>query len=223
MFVECYSIAGKYTKYMAALITGKEKENLYKSICMQSFRNEPWIKFLTVGSSSSPFQRDDKSKDDNNSSKLGEKGNVSPDYLDIEGNLSDVEKQMLKDLTLTSKDGYIMIDTSLPDDFFDDFDIASVLDDPYFKKLFDSLDYSGTIENGKDAFSLDLGFIKKFKTEKENRKTLKKIMPLITPATQNNSGFIPASVIGFSGCINANSLSGYSQEELQEWINRAKS
>ena len=123
--------------------------------------------------------------------------------------------------TSDTKEVLLIIDSSLPPDFFTDADIDDILEDPYIQAILKELNYEDDVEHGKHPLAIDNDFIKKFSAVKNSIKST--VSTAIKNNVNNNQltgDTLPTYVIDYSDCLKANNMVGYSDEQIKQWINR---
>jgi len=104
----------------------------------------------------------------------------------------------------------IIKDNTLPSDFFSN-DPLNILKDPKFKQYYSNIDFDDTLENGDDILRIDDSIINRYTS----------ISEAIEPYAIELD-FLPVKFFTFDNCISAEGLSDYTEEQINEWINKVK-
>lgn len=124
---------------------------------------------------------------------------------------------------------FIIVDSSLPEDYFAEDDIETLLNNPIFQEAVQKEDEKASLEKGTSPFALDNDLVKRYQIMKDSFQTFKSAANNAVEEKESlyenlkAGGFYPSKVINTSSCITSSGLSGYTEEQIQSWISKVTS
>ncbi len=165
---------------------------MYKSICAAAYGSSyPWLNVIT-----------DVVGPDTNS-PIGD--SVIGDPLPPNGNIPG---------------GIIIGDVSLPKDFFDN-DPLDIVSDPLFQQYYNNINFYETVETGPSPLRLNTSDLQRYRSTKQK---LQSLQSTLRTNDNGNGGVLfehlPVIFLSFQNCISSEGLVDYSQQQINEWINK---
>jgi hypothetical protein len=211
MVYEIIDLSKTVGKALKSGMTEEEKREAYQRICSHSITNgKPWINIIDVNDDPSPIgdPRGTRGKDRTN----------PRDPIDPTRPIGDPGPP----IGVPGYDGDLIVDISIPPDFYDGEDIVSVLDDSEIKKIIDGLTYDTSVQDGSDPLALSDDLISNYRTQKiqfkNNISTINNIIK--SNDTTDVQNFFVVGRVDFASCLALNNLQGQSDEQIQNWINK---
>lgn len=203
-----------YKQLKGIRIDNLKADDLYRRVCLNGILKErPWLGVLdnvltNTGSSYTPGTSSNSVAPDSSSNAIESTDSSAPAF------------------NIPTPTGKIyIIDSSINSDFFKGDDISTISKDPVLKELFKDMKYNDDYENGKDIYRVSPELIAEYEALKSSVAQISSDILSSDSRTNTQSSTIitdstPVSEMTFTSCIENNSLSGYSQEQIQAWINK---
>jgi len=179
------------------------------AICAAAYSTKPWLTYIDDLNDVLQDELDSLYNDEEADTKSAQTAVVTNT---VPGNL------------VKSVNVAVIVDVSIPDDFFDD-DSVNILDNSVLQDIKDDVDYKISLEQGANIYQLDQKKIDTYKKTITKINKAKSILAKRVSVTNSTSQITkhPKLFLDFKSCINAYGLEEYSQEQVEAWINKITS
>lgn len=231
---EIYQLGKKYKSLkFRDIFDGNKRKEVYLEICKNSFAGEPWKNFVIIPTDS----------------KIGLQ--LTPDLENIGNGNNGLPVPVSTNGTPVGSTGtpgdgtsgtgtagggnttpvdLVIVDTSIPKDFFNDNDIDVLFQDPVFAEIIKQLtNIEPSLEDGSPQVVIEPALVEQIKTIKANiannnaiidgiKEKYVQVLPQTTQSVLNTGSI--SYVVNYTTCLENNNLSGVSQEQINQWIRK---